>query len=214
MLPYVWPWSSYTLQPKQEAPLSPRDRVIRRVSWNLANCHATVQKLLVRNAASSYWCPRHTSRAPSDSHDIVITRAVCVPRLIAGAHVVRCCLVHRLMTKSTHVHRASCACVLCCRFGSGFGGPWGLRTLGMAGRYRAVVVYVIQSVRLSVCHKSVLGPMSKLVDVRSRKQRCIIAQLGNLGFWFQKILTKFKRGHSWRERQMQVGCRRLCILSA
>ena len=33
----------------QEAQLSPRDRVMRRVSWNVANCHATVQKLLVRS---------------------------------------------------------------------------------------------------------------------------------------------------------------------
>jgi len=33
---------------RQEAQLSPRDRAIRHVSWNLANCHATVQKLLVR----------------------------------------------------------------------------------------------------------------------------------------------------------------------
>jgi len=32
----------------QEAPVSPRDRAMRHVSWNLANCHATVQKLLVR----------------------------------------------------------------------------------------------------------------------------------------------------------------------
>ena len=32
----------------QEAQLSPKDRAMRRVSWNLANCHATVQKLLVR----------------------------------------------------------------------------------------------------------------------------------------------------------------------
>ena len=33
---------------KQEAQLSPRDRAMRRVNWNLANCHATVQKLLIR----------------------------------------------------------------------------------------------------------------------------------------------------------------------
>jgi len=32
---------------RQEAQLSPRDRAMRPVSWNLANCHATVQKLLV-----------------------------------------------------------------------------------------------------------------------------------------------------------------------
>jgi len=32
---------------EQEAQLSPRDRAMRRISWNLANCHAAVQKLLV-----------------------------------------------------------------------------------------------------------------------------------------------------------------------
>jgi len=32
---------------KQEAQLSPRDRAMRCVNWNLANCHATVQKLLL-----------------------------------------------------------------------------------------------------------------------------------------------------------------------
>jgi len=31
-----------------EAQLSPRDRAMRRVSGNLASCHAAVQKLLVR----------------------------------------------------------------------------------------------------------------------------------------------------------------------
>jgi len=33
---------------RQEAQISPRDRAMRCFSWNLANCHATVQKLLVR----------------------------------------------------------------------------------------------------------------------------------------------------------------------
>ena len=32
----------------QEAQLSPRHRAMRRVNGNLANCHATVQKLLIR----------------------------------------------------------------------------------------------------------------------------------------------------------------------
>jgi len=32
----------------QEAQLSPRDRAMRRVNGNLANCHTTVQKLLMR----------------------------------------------------------------------------------------------------------------------------------------------------------------------
>jgi len=34
--------------------VSPRDRAMRRVSWNLANCHATVQKLLVRQVLKKY----------------------------------------------------------------------------------------------------------------------------------------------------------------
>jgi len=33
---------------KQEAQLSPKDRAMRRVNWNFAYCHATVQKLLIR----------------------------------------------------------------------------------------------------------------------------------------------------------------------
>jgi len=32
---------------QQEAQLSPSDRTMRLVSGNLANCHATVQKLLI-----------------------------------------------------------------------------------------------------------------------------------------------------------------------
>ena len=35
---------------QQEAQLSPRDRAMRLVSSNLANYHATVQKLLIRQA--------------------------------------------------------------------------------------------------------------------------------------------------------------------
>jgi len=36
------------LQLVQEAQLSPSDRAMRLVISNLANCHATVQKLLIR----------------------------------------------------------------------------------------------------------------------------------------------------------------------
>ena len=39
---------------QQEVQLSPRDRAMRRVSWNLANCHATVQKLLVRQVLNKW----------------------------------------------------------------------------------------------------------------------------------------------------------------
>jgi len=37
-----------TLLDIQEAQLSPSDRAMRLVSSNLVNCHATVQKLLIR----------------------------------------------------------------------------------------------------------------------------------------------------------------------
>ena len=44
----VTTWSQVYFYSKQKAQLSPRDRAMRRFSWNLANCHATVQKLLIR----------------------------------------------------------------------------------------------------------------------------------------------------------------------
>ena len=37
-----------TIEVQQEAPLSPRDSAMRLVGSNLANYHATVQKLLIR----------------------------------------------------------------------------------------------------------------------------------------------------------------------
>ena len=48
----------------QEAQLSPRDRAMRRVNWNLANCHATVQKLLIRQVLtkSMVWSWRFSRR--------------------------------------------------------------------------------------------------------------------------------------------------------
>jgi len=58
---------------------------------------------------------RGTHHAHLLTRAISSSPAVCVPRLIASAHVVRCRLVHRLMTKCTHVHRDSCACMMCCR---------------------------------------------------------------------------------------------------
>ena len=49
---------------EQEAQLSPRDRAMRRVNWNLANCHATVQKLLIRQVLtkSMVWSWRFRRR--------------------------------------------------------------------------------------------------------------------------------------------------------
>jgi len=39
----------------QEAQLSPRDRVMRHVSWNLANCHAAVQNDMIRYETRCYF---------------------------------------------------------------------------------------------------------------------------------------------------------------
>jgi len=39
----------------QEAPLSPSDHAMRLVSSNLASCHATVQKLLIRKSWPNWW---------------------------------------------------------------------------------------------------------------------------------------------------------------
>ena len=54
----------YLYNTTQEAPLSPRDRAMRRVNWNLANCHATVQKLLIRQVLtkSMVWSWRFSRR--------------------------------------------------------------------------------------------------------------------------------------------------------
>ena len=41
-------WQRFIVLLKQEAQLSPSDRAMRLVSSNLANYHATVQKLLIR----------------------------------------------------------------------------------------------------------------------------------------------------------------------
>ena len=48
----------------QEAQLSLRDHAMRRVNWNLANCHATVQKLLIRQVLtkSMVWSWRFSRR--------------------------------------------------------------------------------------------------------------------------------------------------------
>jgi len=55
---------------QQEAQLSPRDRAMRRVSWNLASCHATVEKRLVRQvlnqvSAVANWPVRQNRAADS-----------------------------------------------------------------------------------------------------------------------------------------------------
>jgi len=72
----------------QEAQLSPRDRALRRISWSLANCHATMQKLLVRQvlnqvsavanwpaqqnrAADSAWRAINYSGRPSELGGII-----------------------------------------------------------------------------------------------------------------------------------------------
>ena len=47
----------------QESQLSQRDRAMRRVNWNLANCHATVQKLFIQVLTKSMvWSWRFSRR--------------------------------------------------------------------------------------------------------------------------------------------------------
>ena len=48
---------------EQGAQLSPRDRAMRRVSWNLANCHATVQKQVLNQVSAVANWPVRQNRA-------------------------------------------------------------------------------------------------------------------------------------------------------
>ena len=69
---------------QQEAQLSPRDRAMRRVNWNLANCHATVQKLFVRQVLTKLmvWSWRFSRRqCVIDNVHSTMTRRV-------GSHIV------------------------------------------------------------------------------------------------------------------------------
>jgi len=52
---------------EQEDQLSPRDRAMRRVSWNLASCHATVQKLLSLQGNTLHCSLRQTDNATASS---------------------------------------------------------------------------------------------------------------------------------------------------
>ena len=63
-IPIKYRSGCHCLELVQEAQLSPRDRAMRRVSWNLANCHATVQKLLIRQVLtkSMVWSWRFSRR--------------------------------------------------------------------------------------------------------------------------------------------------------
>jgi len=50
-----WHQKRDVLETEQEAQLSPSDRAMRLVSSNLANYHATVQKLLIRQVLTNRW---------------------------------------------------------------------------------------------------------------------------------------------------------------
>ena len=69
-------------KPIQEAQLSPRDRAMPRVNWNLANCHATVQKLLIRQVLtkSMVWSWRFSRRqCVIDNVHSIMTRSSRLP---------------------------------------------------------------------------------------------------------------------------------------
>ena len=69
---------------QQEAQLSPRDRAMRCVNWNLTNCHATVQKLLVRQVLTKLmvWSWRFSRR------QCVIDNVHSTMTLRVGSHIV------------------------------------------------------------------------------------------------------------------------------
>ena len=67
---------------RQEAQLSPRYRAMRRVNWNLASCHATVQKLLIRQVLtkSMVWSWRFSRRQCAiDNVHLTMTRPSRLP---------------------------------------------------------------------------------------------------------------------------------------
>ena len=74
---------------KTRSSLSPRDRAMRRVNLNLANCHATVQKLLIRQVLtkSMVWSWRFSWS------QCVINVGRCSP-----------CCVHSTMTRLSRSH--------------------------------------------------------------------------------------------------------------
>ena len=61
---YNWLCGSVVTKARQEAQLSPSNRAMRLVSSNLANCHATVQKLLIRQVLTKLmvWSWRFSQR--------------------------------------------------------------------------------------------------------------------------------------------------------
>ena len=74
--------TSIRLPSWQEAQLSPRDRARRRVNWNLASCHATVQKLLIRQVLtkSMVWSWRfHRRQCVIDNVHSTMTRPSRLP---------------------------------------------------------------------------------------------------------------------------------------
>jgi len=90
----------------QVAQLSPRDRAMRRVNWNLANCHATVQKLLIRQVLTKLvvWSWRFCRR------QCVIEMCTQPRRDRLGSHCLRC---HK-QTDDGRVVYITCIPTTCC----------------------------------------------------------------------------------------------------
>ena len=90
----------------QEAQLSPSDRAMRLVSSNLASCHATVQKLLIRQVLTKLmvWSWRFSRRqcVMNNVHS-TMTRRV-------GSHCLRC---HK-QTDDGRVVYITCIPTTCC----------------------------------------------------------------------------------------------------
>ena len=85
LCPKLWTWKISRASRsccQQEFQLSPRDRAMRCVNWNLANCHATVQKLLIRQVLtkSMLWSWRFSRRqCVMDNVHSTMTRSSRLP---------------------------------------------------------------------------------------------------------------------------------------
>ena len=110
LCPKLWTLKNFATASRsscqQEAQLSPRDRAMRRVNWNLANCHATVQKLLIRQvlAKSMVWSWRFSRR------QCVMDNVQQPWRDRVGSHCLRC---HK-QTDDGRVVYITCIPTTCC----------------------------------------------------------------------------------------------------
>jgi len=111
-------WHEIFMWTKQEAQLSPRDRAMRRVSWNLANCHDAIESLSLpigaphpgrisrrslasgnRNPWAIVWCclcdPTFSRFSRTPTCDRQTDRQTDTGRRTQGHSIYRACIASR-----------------------------------------------------------------------------------------------------------------------